>query len=120
VGPWLEATVPKAPRGRRPAPNPKKRAPRHTPRSLGMAPSYAGAESANGGGAATAVAPRPTTASGAAWPSAARRAATPAVPRRRFSESIADYAYVADDLRRIAMLAGGLVVLMVVLSFIIR
>ena len=85
-----------------------------------MAPPHTGTESANGGGAATAVAPRPTRPSGAGWPSPARRATTPAVPRRRFSESIADYAYVADDLRRIGMLAGGLVVFMVVLSFIIR
>ena len=75
---------------------------------------------ANGGGAATAVTPRPARPSGASWPTPARRTATPAVPRRRFSESIAEYAYVADDLRRIGMLVAGLIVLMVVLSFVIR
>jgi hypothetical protein len=52
-------------------------------------------------------------------PAPLRRAANVA-PRRRFSDSIADYAYVAGDLRRIGMFAGGLVVLLVALSFIIR
>jgi len=53
----------------------------------------------------------PTTA-------AARRSA-PAI-RRRFSESVTDYAYVAGDLRRIGILAGSLVVLLAALSFVIR
>jgi hypothetical protein len=35
-------------------------------------------------------------------------------------DSIADYAYVAGDLRRIGIVAGGLVVLLVALSFVIR
>jgi len=60
---------------------------------------------------ATALARVPTTA-------AARRSA-PAI-RRRFGESVTDYAYVAGDLRRIGILAGSLVVLLAALSFIIR
>ena len=50
-------------------------------------------------------------------PAAARRAP---VARRRFSESVTEYAYVAGDLRRIGVLAGSLVVLLAALSFIIR
>lgn len=53
-------------------------------------------------------------------PVAIRRASAPAVARRRFSDSVADYWYVAGDLRRIGILAGGLVVLLVGLSFIVR
>jgi hypothetical protein len=46
------------------------------------------------------------------------RRATPAPQvRRGFAESVADYQYVKGDLRRIGMLAGGLVVLLIVLSF---
>jgi hypothetical protein len=41
---------------------------------------------------------------------------TPQV-RRGFAESIADYQYVKGDLRRIGILAGGLVVFLIVLSF---
>jgi len=49
----------------------------------------------------------------------ARRAAIPAVPRRRFIDSVADYAYVPEDLRRIGILSGGLFVLLVVFSFVL-
>ena len=46
-----------------------------------------------------------------------RRAAPVTQVRRGFAESAADYQYVTGDLRRIAMLAGGLVVFLIVLSF---
>ena len=49
-----------------------------------------------------------------------RRPAGPQLPRRTFSQSIADYSYVVGDLRRIGLLAGGLVALLVALSFVIR
>jgi hypothetical protein len=49
-----------------------------------------------------------------------RRAALAAVPRRRFSESIAEYAYVAGDLKRIGALAFALVVLLILLSFVVH
>jgi len=49
-----------------------------------------------------------------------RRPGAPGQPRRSFSQSIADYSYVAGDLRRIGLLAGGLVVLLVALSFFVR
>jgi hypothetical protein len=42
------------------------------------------------------------------------------MPRRSFSQSIADYSYVAGDLRRIGVLAGSLVGLLVALSFFVR
>lgn len=48
------------------------------------------------------------------------RRAQPIALRRRFADSIADYRYVVSDLRRIGMVAGSLVVLLVVLSFVIR
>ena len=69
-------------------------------------------------GAAPAVAPRPTRAA-SPWPSGPRRNVAAAV-RRPFSESAADYAYVATDLRRIGVLVSGLVLFMIALSFVIR
>jgi hypothetical protein len=48
-----------------------------------------------------------------------RRPAT-AAPRRRFVDSIGDYAYVGGDLRNIGLYAGVLVVVLVALSFVIR
>jgi len=67
--------------------------------------------------AAPATANRPATSTSAA----ARRAATkpavrPAPTRRRYQEYGADYAYVWSDLRRILIVAGVLIVLLVVLS----
>jgi hypothetical protein len=61
-------------------------------------------------------------------PSAARRAGTgsgraaakPATPRRRYSEYAAEYQYVWADLRRILLVAGLLVVLLIVASFFIE
>ena len=49
-----------------------------------------------------------------------RRAVSTAQPRRRFIDSVADYAYVPQDLRRIALLTGTLVVLVVALSLLVR
>jgi hypothetical protein len=43
-----------------------------------------------------------------------------AAPARTFSQSIASYSYVVSDLRRIGVLAGSLVVLLVALSFVVR
>lgn len=85
-----------------------------------MASPASAPESANGGGAATAVAPAPARPARSNWPPPARRASAPAVPRRSFNESIADYAYVGADLRRIGALFGALVVLMVVLALVLR
>jgi len=53
-------------------------------------------------------------------PSGPLRRPAPGQPRRTFSQSIADYSYVAGDLQRIGLLAGGLVVLLVGLSFFVR
>ena len=39
-------------------------------------------------------------------------------PRRR--ESVVDYGYVLADLRRIGLIAGGLVALLIALSFVVR
>jgi hypothetical protein len=41
----------------------------------------------------------------------------PVVPRRTFASYASQYAYVAHDLRRIAMIAGGLLLVLIVLSF---
>lgn len=52
-----------------------------------------------------------------------RLAGTPAraaVQRRRYAEYGTEYRYVWNDLRRIALVAGGLLLLLVVLSFFIR
>jgi hypothetical protein len=48
-----------------------------------------------------------------------RRAAPHVQVRHGFADSIADYRYVAGDLRRIGILAGSLVVLLIVLSFVV-
>ncbi len=61
--------------------------------------------------------PRPTTR---LTPGIARRPASMPEPRRRIRDSIADYAYVQADLRRIGIFASSLVVLLVALSFIVR
>jgi hypothetical protein len=59
---------------------------------------------------------RPATRTGAA----ARAGARPALVRRRYEEYGAEYAYVWADLRRIAIVAGALVVMLIVLSFFIQ
>jgi hypothetical protein len=61
-------------------------------------------------------------------PSAARRAGTgagrtaakPAVPRRRYAEYAAEYQYVWADLRRIVLVAGLLIALLIAASFFIQ
>ena len=68
------------------------------------------------------------TASPNRSPSATRRAGTgvgrtavkPAVPRRRYSEYAAEYQYVWADLRRIVLVAGFLIALLIVASFFIQ
>ena len=105
-------------RGRRPAPNPKKRTQRQVLPASAPVASLAGTRErepeASGRVSSTAVAPR-----SAGSFVTARRAAIPAVPRRRFIDSVADYAYVPDDLRRIGILSGTLFVLLVALSFVL-
>lgn len=82
-----------------------------------MAPAAVGADpdATAAAPAYTPAAPRP-----AAPAYAPRRPAGQQQPRRSFSQSIADYSYVAGDLQRIGLLAGGLVVLLVALSFFVR
>jgi hypothetical protein len=61
-------------------------------------------------------------------PSPAPRAAAPVAPPRRpgtvqprrAQQTVTDYSYVKGDLQRIAILAGGLIVLLVGLSFFLR
>ena len=79
------------------------------------------------------VAPEPTE-SAAPEPAAAVKTARPAViratprggstrpaaARRPYADYGTEYSYVWGDLRRIALVAGGLLVLLVVLSFFIR
>jgi hypothetical protein len=48
-----------------------------------------------------------------------RRAVSTPAARRGFEESLADYRYVASDLKKISVLAGGLVVFLIVLSFVL-
>ena len=77
--------------------------------------------------AGTAEASAPTVESGRPASrlaqSAARRTSGPsarAVPmRRRYAEYAAEYAHVWGDLRRIAVVAGALLALLIVLSFFI-
>jgi len=126
--------LPKASRGRRPAPNPKKKtrlggfgagglavadgATRQPEAPVGYAqgpvarPSAMPAEapeSARSAARRDAIGPR-------------RRGAMagPTAARRRFADSVGDYWYVGGDLRRIGLMAGGLVGLLVALSFVIR
>jgi len=71
----------------------------------------------------TAVAPRPVRAwrpSSSVAGAPIRRSTATAVVRKRFSESAADYAYVRKDLLTIGMLAAGLLVALIALSFFIR
>jgi hypothetical protein len=56
----------------------------------------------------------------AARSSIARTASRLATPRRSYAEYAAEYAYVAADLRRIALVAVVLIVLLVALSFVIQ
>jgi hypothetical protein len=56
----------------------------------------------------------------AARRSGARPAVKPAPTRRRYSEYGSEYAYVGADLRRIMIVAGVLIVLLIVLSFFVQ
>ena len=47
-------------------------------------------------------------------------ASKPVTSRRPYSEYGAEYAYVLSDLRRIVVIAGSLVLLLVILSFFIQ
>lgn len=111
--------MPKASRGRRPASNPKRRTPR-PPQQRPVSEGANGVLTADAGVVerpVRAVQPTPRAASTIL---ANRRAATAAASRRGFAESVADYRYVVGDLRRIGILSGGLVVLLIILSFVIR
>ena len=63
---------------------------------------------------------RGTLVVGPRRPAAGAPQKTPAAPRRRYAEYADEYRYVWADLRRIAVVAGGLLVLLIVLSFFIR
>jgi hypothetical protein len=65
---------------------------------------------------ATIKATKPASAAKAAKPAASKSA----TPRKRPGEFQPDYGYVVKDLKRIAILAGSFLVLLVVLSFVLR
>ena len=113
-----EAAVPKASRGRRPAPNPKRRTPRPG-RPIPVGAAASGVLTAEEGAVERPLPVASPVRRAAPMPmaSAGRRATPVAQVRRGFAESAADYRYVQGDLKRIAILAGGLVVLLIVLSF---
>jgi hypothetical protein len=68
--------------------------------------------------AATSTANRaPASTRPAARRATGRTAARPVPTRRRYREYAAEYAYVWADLRRILVVAGVLIVLLIVLSF---
>lgn len=108
--------MPKA-RGRRPAPNPKKRAQRPVLRPVGAGTAPARPIEAASDAVAAPLAPTRTLAQAAP---AGRRVNVPQVQAQRFRERLADYSYVGTDLQRIGLLAGGLMVLLVALSFVVR
>jgi len=60
------------------------------------------------------------TATAARPPAPLTRRGAPLPSRRRLREGGVDYAYVVMDLRRIGFIAGGLAVLLIGLSFIVR
>lgn len=71
-------------------------------------------------GEGSRVAATPVLAPVAARRGVAGRTARPAVVRRRYSEYAEEYQYIWADLRRIVVVAGVLMVLLVVLSFFIE
>jgi hypothetical protein len=84
-----------------------------------VVPSSAGARTA----ATSTVAPsqnRSPAAARRAGGVAGRAAAKPAAPRRRYSEYAEEYQYVWADLRRIVLVAGLLIALLIVASFFIQ
>ena len=84
-----------------------------------VVPSAAGARTA----AKSAVAPAPNRSAAAARRSGigpARTAGKPAVVRRRFAEYAEEYQYIWSDLRRILLVAGVLVALLIIASFFIQ
>jgi hypothetical protein len=91
-----------------------------------VVPSEAGARAATTptlAPATAAPAPNRVPGSGGAAArraAAARSAAKPAPTRRRYSEYAAEYAYVWSDLRRIVIVAGLLIALLVILSFVLQ
>ena len=109
--------MPKATRGRRPAPNPKRHVPKQATREItpGVASLARPEATSFTGSSVVASASRPATR-----PSfSVTRRGVPAIQRKRFADSIADYGYVPQDLRRIGIYAGGLVVLLVGLSILL-
>lgn len=125
--------MPKASRGRRPAPNPKKKTrsagsgatgyavasgalrPVQGVESLGVTPAFQPGAAESLQEALRAPVRRE--------PGIARRrnAGTGQMPaRRRFADSIGDYWYVGGDLRRIGLMAGGLVGFLIALSLMVH
>jgi hypothetical protein len=107
--------LPKTTRGRRPAPNPKKRPQRPLTRTTAVAAPPIPGIMGEGGAVATTPAPRPMPVA-----AAPARRVPHAAPRRRFADSISDYAYVPGDLRRIGLWALSLIALLVILSLFVR
>lgn len=71
--------------------------------------------------AGTSAAPRPAARKpGTLGRSGARTATRTPVVRRRYSEYTEEYKYVWNDLRRIVIVAGILIVLLIVLEFALR
>ena len=106
-----------------PAPSPEQSPPESSNVSVAqildeVVPSAAGARTA----ATSALAPAPNRATGASRRAGAGsgRAAKPVVVRRRYSEYATEYAYVWADLRRIVLVAGLLIALLIVASFFIQ
>lgn len=62
----------------------------------------------------------PTVAPASARRPAATRAGRPAPVRRRYSEYAEEYQYVWADLRRIMIVAGALVALLIALAFVVQ
>ena len=80
-----------------------------------VVPSAAGARTS----ATSTLAPAPNRAR-RAGAGAGRAAAKPSVPRRRYAEYAEEYAYVWSDLRRIVLVAGVLIALLIAASFFIQ
>ncbi len=68
----------------------------------------------------TETAPATPKAERRARAAALRSAGPSAPPPRSFADYRSEYAYVASDLRRIVLVVGGLLVALILLSFVIR
>jgi hypothetical protein len=91
-----------------------------------VVPSQGGSRAESAAALAPAAPARPANRPPASGGAAARRgsalraATRPAPVRRRYQEYAAEYQYVWNDLRRILIVAGVLIALLVVLSFFLQ